>query len=55
MQRKKDSIKTHLHKVKSDIGRLRVEDYLSSVKLWDASHSKNEEIDRFISEMLLMD
>lgn len=54
-EEKKDAVKTPLQKVQSDFRQKTVEECFTSVELWDASHTKSKEVDRFISEMVVMD
>lgn len=51
----KDPVKTALQKLNSDIRQITVEECHTRAKLRDASHSTNEEIDKYISEMLVVD
>ncbi|KAK7081194.1 hypothetical protein SK128_000105 [Halocaridina rubra] len=55
--RKKGSEKMPIQKVKYGIRQVRMEEYhnLTTTKVWDISHPKTKEIDRYISEMLVMD
>lgn len=50
-----DSVKTPLQNVKCDNRQIKVEKCHDSVMLWDDSHARNQEMDKYISEMLVMD
>lgn len=52
---KKDSDKTPLQKLKSDIRHRKVDEYFQTIKVWDGSHTKSKEIDKYVAEMLVMD
>ncbi|KAK7084466.1 hypothetical protein SK128_000384, partial [Halocaridina rubra] len=54
---KEDSEKTPIQRVKYGIRQVGMEEChsLTTVKVWNVSHPKTKEIDRYISEMLVMD